>query len=244
MQLGIMFPGPNGLKYRSNFVRFDVFTTSRVVLIQYATQFPVEAFLIPTGGGRTTLQMVQNGTATIRYSQDVIWSATSNSVVRYLTLPVGSYYLALRDLSSRPLNECSMVVRPGAMPFYAYADNRWANVSSNTVVLGVPDNATQVSSAINLSYVTGQTERYFLRGCISNSRGGQTVELLSQANYTLYAAGRPYVRTGAITVLTPSGELAGLGNFYVLLRNNALTGAGVVDDPCSAVVTLEKWRRT
>jgi hypothetical protein len=237
-----------GYPTKSGRVRFNwsmgSISSARRVLFQAAVQFPAY-FYIFKYDNVNNIPSVTSGKVNPPYLwrtfQKGKWNKV-NCVSEYLDLPKGTYvFMGQDETAGTANNECSMSMRnpdvPGQQLKYNFIESQ--------TLAGVAAEGTDAAFGPFHPQASSPAEVYYLKGCVNQSAGGQTVEVLYEPQYLLWKDKKKYASTFTFEhhFHTLPLNAAPNSNWYLLLRNYALKPKSLTDNPCSLSYVFERWRR-
>lgn len=237
-------PGYDARRSRIRYVwTYASIRSPKKLLFQAAAQFPA-LFFIFKQETTTKLADITSG----RASPPILWNPGSrkrpaivNYVSAYLDFPAGNYFfMGQDDTTGTANNECSLCIRdvmaPGQPPQFAYVD-------SQLIEIAAPENQTPSMPITGLG--GGEKEAHYLKGCFNESPGGQTVEILNEAQFKLWQLKKSYFAsfTFARHFFTQPFYTAAGSKWYLLLKNPGVNPFTSTNNPVSLTCVLERWRR-
>ena len=236
----------SGVMQRIVWTGFTVAGPTRV-LLQGAAQFPAY-FLLFEQNNSTSISLVAEGKVNPAY----VWRTQAlsrggyvaqkvNNVCQYVDLPsAGAYWFLAHDTSDFPTNECSLCVRSFGLTMLSLGQQKLWNYVGSTPLFAIAQEGTSVAAS-PFQIVDSANEMYVVRGCVSNSAVGQTIELLSDSQYKLWLAGQKYSAAVTMQQLFSTGVLAGAnGNWHLTLKH---FGSGKANDPDTMSFVADRWRK-
>lgn len=217
----------------------------RKVLFQAAVQQPAYFFVFRYENN-SGIALITQGKTTPRY----LWATSSrnksvkvNYVSEYLDLPAGTYVFMGQDETSptAPNNECSMSMRdptvPGQQLSYRFVE------STPLVGIGAENTVTPFGPFQVLG--NPPSEVYYLKGCVNESIGGQTVEVLHEPQFLLWKQKKPYTPTFTFAHHFHTQNMAAALNskWYLLLKNPGPNPSVSTNNPVSLSYVFERWQR-
>ncbi|HEY6804811.1 MAG TPA: hypothetical protein VI306_14650 [Pyrinomonadaceae bacterium] len=237
-----------GYSTKSGRVRFvwsmGSLSSERRVLFQAAVQFP-SYFFIFKYDNVNNIPSVTSGNVTPSYLWRTVlrgkWTKV-NCVSEYLVLPKGTYvFMGQDETTGAANNECSMSMRNPEVP----SQQLKYNFIESQALTGVAAEGSEAAFGPFQLQKSSPAEVYYLKGCVNQSAGGQSVEVLYEPQYLLWKDKKKYAPTLTFEHHFHTLPLNAAPNskWYLLLKNYALKPTSLTDNPCSLSYVFERWSR-